>query len=89
MRRNVLRLSQSFNNIKDVNLQLTSSTSKELVEDPLKSSVECSKRWKIKTTYGDAGLKYRDDQTVAYVASRMPAVFSACYRVLTEVPLTC
>lgn len=88
MKRKVLRLSESFNDIKDVNLQLTTSTSKELVEDPLKSSMESSKRWKIKSSYGDIGFKYRDDQTVAYVASRMPAVFSACYRVLTEVALT-
>ncbi|KAI8569825.1 hypothetical protein RHMOL_Rhmol02G0306500 [Rhododendron molle] len=84
MRRKVLSLSQSLNEIKDVNLMLTASTSKELVEDPLKS-VECSKRWKIKSSYGDIGLKYREDQTVAYVASRMPAVYSACYRVLSEV----
>ena len=84
MKRKVLSLSESFNDIKDVNLQLTTSTSKELVEDPLKS-MERSKRWKIKSSYGDIGLKYRDDQTVAYVASRMPAVFSACYRVLSEV----
>ncbi|KAL5552448.1 hypothetical protein UlMin_002624 [Ulmus minor] len=84
MRRKVLRLSQSLNVIKDVNLQLTASTSKELVEDPLKS-VEQSKRWKIQSSYGDIGLMYRDDETIAYVASRMPAVFSACHRVLKEV----
>ncbi|EOY23955.1 Methyltransferases,copper ion binding isoform 3 [Theobroma cacao] len=84
MRRKVLRLSESFSEIKDVNLHLTAETSKELVEDPLKS-VEQSKRWKIKSAYGDIGLTYRDDETVAYVASRMPAVYSACYRVLGEV----
>uniref|UniRef100_A0A5B7BD60 Methyltransferase-like protein 17, mitochondrial n=1 Tax=Davidia involucrata TaxID=16924 RepID=A0A5B7BD60_DAVIN len=84
MKRKVLSLSESFSEIKDINLQLTISTSKELVEDPLKS-MERSKRWKIKSSYGDIGLKYRDDQTVAYVASRMPAVYSACYRVLSEV----
>ncbi|KAJ7952184.1 methyltransferase-like protein 17, mitochondrial [Quillaja saponaria] len=84
MKRNVLRLSQSFSAIKDVNLQLTTSTSKELVEDPFKS-IEQSKRWKIKSSYGDIGLKYRDSETTAYVASRMPAVYSACYRVLKEV----
>ncbi|XP_021288973.1 methyltransferase-like protein 17, mitochondrial [Herrania umbratica] len=84
MRRKVLRLSESFSQIKDVNLHLTAETSKELVEDPLKS-VEQSKRWKIKSAYGDIGLTYRDDETVAYVASRMPAVYSACYRVLSEV----
>ncbi|XVF10349.1 hypothetical protein REPUB_Repub07fG0175100 [Reevesia pubescens] len=84
VRRKVLRLSKSFTEIKDVNLNLVTETSKELVEDPLKS-LEQSKRWKIKSAYGDIGLTYRDDETVAYVASRMPAVYSACYRVLSEV----
>ncbi|GLU21230.1 hypothetical protein SLE2022_373800 [Rubroshorea leprosula] len=84
MKRKVLSLSQSFSVIKDVHLHLASSTSKELVEDPLKS-LERSKRWKIKSSYGDIGFKYSDDHTVAYVASRMPAVYSACYRVLSEV----
>ncbi|XWS38190.1 hypothetical protein CRYUN_Cryun19dG0109100 [Craigia yunnanensis] len=84
MRRKVLRLSKSFSEIKDVNLHLVAETSKELVEDPLKS-MEQSKRWKIKSAYGDIGLTYRDDETIAYVASRMPAVYSACYRVLSEV----
>ncbi|KAF8379988.1 hypothetical protein HHK36_027456 [Tetracentron sinense] len=84
MKRKVLSLSESFNEIKGINLLLSTSSSKELVEDPLKS-MEQSKRWKIKTSYGDIGLKYRDDETVAYVASRMPAVYSACHRVLREV----
>ncbi|KAK1419168.1 hypothetical protein QVD17_28328 [Tagetes erecta] len=84
MKRKVSRLSESFNSIKDVNLQLTASTARELIEDPYKY-VGCSKRWKIKSSYGDIGFKYRDDQTIAYVASRMPAVFSACHRVLSEV----
>ncbi|KDP25245.1 hypothetical protein JCGZ_20401 [Jatropha curcas] len=83
MKRKVLRLSESFSEIKDVNLMLTTTASKELVEDPFKS--ERSKRWKIKSAYGDIGFKYADDETVAYVASRMPAVYSACYRVLSEV----
>ncbi|GFP89323.1 methyltransferase-like protein 17 mitochondrial [Phtheirospermum japonicum] len=84
MRRKVLSLSQSFNEIKEVNLLLPSSTSKELVEDPLKA-MESSQRWKVKTAYGDIGLKYQEDQTIAYVAARMPAVYSALYRVLSEV----
>ncbi|KAJ8527048.1 hypothetical protein K7X08_029525 [Anisodus acutangulus] len=84
MKRKVLRLSESFSQIKEVNLMLPTSTSKELFEDPLKS-VECSQRWKIKSAYGDIGLKYRDDEALAYVASRMPAVYSALYRVLSEV----
>ncbi|XP_051145642.1 rsm22-cox11 tandem protein 2, mitochondrial [Andrographis paniculata] len=84
MRRKVLSLSQSFNGIKEVNLLLPTSTSKELVEDPLKS-MERTQRWKLKTAYGDIGLKYQEDQTVAYVAARMPAVYSALHRVLGEV----
>ncbi|GMH28836.1 hypothetical protein Nepgr_030679 [Nepenthes gracilis] len=84
MKRKVLRLSELFCGIKDVNRMLPASTSKELVEDPFKS-MEQSKRWKIKSSYGDIGLTYSDDETIAYVASRMPAVYSACYRVLSEV----
>lgn len=84
MKRKVLRLSQSFNEIKNVNLQLATTTSREIVEHPLKS-FEQSKRWKITSSYGDIGLTYRDEETIAYVASRMPAVYSACYRVLKEV----
>lgn len=84
MKRKVLSLSKSFTGIKEVNLLLPTSTSKQLVEDPLKS-MESSKRWKIMSAYGDIGLKYRDDETIAYVASRMPAVYAACYRVLSEV----
>lgn len=86
MRRNVLSLSQSFNRIKDVNLQLAETTFKALVDHPLES-VGC-KRWKIKSSYGDIGFKYSDEQAAAYVASRMPAVFSACFRVLSEVPFS-
>ncbi|CAJ1978006.1 unnamed protein product [Sphenostylis stenocarpa] len=84
MKSKVLRLSKSFNEIKYVNLQLASTTAKKIVEDPLKS-FEQSKRWKITSSYGDIGLTYSDDETIAYVASRMPAVYSACYRVLKEV----
>ncbi|KAK2638231.1 hypothetical protein Ddye_026026 [Dipteronia dyeriana] len=72
MKRKVLRLSESSNEIKGKHLILTKSTSKELFEDPLKS-IDQSKRWKIKSSYGDIGLTYRDDETIAYVASRMPA----------------
>ncbi|KAK3204649.1 hypothetical protein Dsin_018695 [Dipteronia sinensis] len=84
MKRKVLRLSKSFNEIKGKNLMLTESTSKELFEDLLKS-VDQSKRWKIKSSYGDIGLTYRDNDDIAYVASRMPAVYSACFQVLREV----
>ncbi|RZC70894.1 hypothetical protein C5167_034066 [Papaver somniferum] len=85
MKRNVLSLSQSFVNIKSDNETLNATTSRALVEDPLRSQDQLGKRWKIKTSYGDCGLKYRDDETLAYVASRMPAVYSACHRILREV----
>ncbi|KAK7849806.1 methyltransferase-like protein 17 [Quercus suber] len=85
MKRKVLRLSQSLNTIKDVNAQMVMTTSRELVEDPLKTVEHSKQRWKIKSSYGDIGFKYMEDETAAYVASRMPAVFSACYRVLKEV----
>lgn len=80
----MLSLSQSFNEIKEVNLLLPTTSSKGLVEDPLKS-MEQSQRWKVKTAYGDIGLRYQEDQTIAYLAARMPAVYSALYRVLSEV----
>lgn len=84
MKKKVLRLSESFSDIKDANRMLPMSISKELAEDPLKT-LHQSKRWKIKSAYGDIGLTYKDDETVAYVASRMPAVYSACYRILREI----
>ncbi|KAM0939277.1 putative ribosomal protein Rsm22 [Dioscorea sansibarensis] len=85
MNRKVLLLSQSFNLIKETNLQLAASASRELVDDPMKSLDVRSGRWKIKSSYGDIGFKYQEDETVAYVASRMPSVYSACHRVLKEV----
>ncbi|KAH9616987.1 hypothetical protein KSS87_004310 [Heliosperma pusillum] len=84
MKKKVLRLRESFNHIKEINRLLPQSASKELVEDPLKS-MDQSQRWKIKSSYGDTGLIYRDDHSAAYVASRMPSVFAACFRVLREV----
>ncbi|KAK2647524.1 hypothetical protein Ddye_015013 [Dipteronia dyeriana] len=74
MKRKVLRLSESSNEIKGKNLMLTESTSKELFEDPLKS-IDQSKRWKIKSFYRDISLAYRDNETIVYVASRMPVVY--------------
>ncbi|KAL7167538.1 hypothetical protein ACSBR2_038076 [Camellia fascicularis] len=59
---------QAFNDIKDVNLELTAFTSNELVEDRHWSQVR------------------RGPDPVTYVASRMPVVYSACHRVLSEVP---
>ncbi|KAG6501864.1 hypothetical protein ZIOFF_041748 [Zingiber officinale] len=85
MNRKVLLLSQSFNKIKYANLQLTASASRDLVENPFRPVVLRSGRWKIQSAYGDIGVKYSEDETVAYVASRMPAIYSACHRVLREV----
>lgn len=78
------QLSESFQDIKDTNLLLPETTAKSLADSM--NSVE-TKRWKIQTVYGDSGLQYRDGETAAYIASRMPAVFSVCYRVLIEVTL--
>lgn len=85
MNRKVLLLSQSFNKIKYANLQLTASASRDLVENPFRPVVLRSGRWKIQSAYGDIGVRYRDDETVAYVASRMPSVYASCHRVLREV----
>ncbi|XP_010430603.1 PREDICTED: methyltransferase-like protein 17, mitochondrial isoform X1 [Camelina sativa] len=82
IRKKVRQLSESFQEIKDTNLQLPESTAKSLAD--CMNSVD-TKRWKIQTVYGDSGLQYRDGETAAYIASRMPAVFSVCYRVLIEI----
>ncbi|KAJ6714291.1 37S RIBOSOMAL PROTEIN S22 [Salix viminalis] len=58
MKKKVLRLSESFRDIKDKNLMLTINTSKELVEDPFKS-MDRSKRWKIKKSSAKLGEGYR------------------------------
>ncbi|KAG0502815.1 hypothetical protein HPP92_002887 [Vanilla planifolia] len=85
MNRKVLYLSQCFNRIKQANLLMIASASRELVEDPFRPVEHGGARWKMRSAYGDIGLKYKEDETVAYVASRMPAVYSACHRVLKEV----
>ncbi|KAL1202758.1 hypothetical protein V5N11_031386 [Cardamine amara subsp. amara] len=82
IRKRVRQLSESFQEIKDTNLLLPETTAKSLADSM--NSVE-TKRWKIQTVYGDSGLEYRDGETAAYIASRMPAVFSVCFRVFTEI----
>lgn len=77
MNRKVLLLSESFSRIEDVNLQLAATASLELVEDPLKSITQRWGRWKIRSAYGDIGLRCREDKSVACMALRMPAVCSA------------
>ncbi|KAF5935392.1 hypothetical protein HYC85_026521, partial [Camellia sinensis] len=57
----------AFNDIKDVNVELTAFTSKELVEDRHWSQVR------------------RGPDPVTDVASRMPAVYFACHRVLSNI----
>lgn len=79
MKKKVVRLTESFKEIKEANRLLPTSISKVISER------EPTKRWEIKSSYGDSGLIYRDDHSAAYVASRMPSVFAACFRVLTEV----
>ncbi|KAF3321354.1 methyltransferase-like protein 17 [Carex littledalei] len=85
MNRKVMLLSESFCRVKEANLQLAASTSRALVEDPHRPVENRAARWKIQSAYGDIGLRYREDETVAYVASRMPAVYTAIHRVLREV----
>jgi ribosomal protein RSM22 (predicted rRNA methylase) len=85
MNRKVMLLSESFCRVKEANLQLAASTSRALVEDPHHPVETRAARWKIQSAYGDIGLQYKEDETVAYVASRMPAVYAAIYRVLREV----
>ncbi|KAJ6833210.1 methyltransferase-like protein 17, mitochondrial [Iris pallida] len=91
MNRKVLLLSQSFARIKNerssprLSPPSCSRSSLALVDDPLLPLAHRSARWKVRSAYGDIGMKYENDETVAYVASRMPAVYSACHRVLREV----
>ena len=85
MHRKVLLLSKSLSKVKTSNLEISEIASRELIDDPMKKLSLQSRRWKIRSSYGDIGLNYREDETSAYVASRMPAVFSACRRILNEV----
>ncbi|GAB2235308.1 hypothetical protein Droror1_Dr00025731 [Drosera rotundifolia] len=86
MKRKVLRLTESFRVVKEANRLLASSTGKELVEDPMREGT--GRRWKVGGVGvggGDVGVLYGEDEVGAYVATRMPAVYAACYRVLREV----
>ncbi|KAF9685962.1 hypothetical protein SADUNF_Sadunf03G0109200 [Salix dunnii] len=64
-----------------------------LTPETLRSAAKQSERCHIvplpskstsESSYGDIGLGFKDEETIAYVASRMPAILSACYRVLSE-----
>ncbi|CAN6294555.1 unnamed protein product [Urochloa humidicola] len=88
MNRKVLLLSASFNRAKGTGAELAAAATRgALLDDPNAPSgaEQRAARWKVRSAYGDIGLRYREDETVAYVASRMPAIYAACHRVLREV----
>jgi hypothetical protein len=88
MNRKVLLLSASFDRAKGTGAELAAAATRAaLLDDPNAPSgaEQRSARWKVRSAYGDIGLRYREDETVAYVASRMPAIYAACHRVLREV----
>ncbi|CAD6204227.1 unnamed protein product [Miscanthus lutarioriparius] len=88
MNRKVLLLSASFDRAKGTGAELAAAATRSaLLDDPNAPSgaEQRAARWKVRSAYGDIGLRYREDETVAYVASRMPAIYAACHRVLREV----
>ncbi|KAG8092314.1 hypothetical protein GUJ93_ZPchr0012g19203 [Zizania palustris] len=88
MNRKVLLLSASFERAKGTGAELAAAATRgALLDDPRAPSgaEQRAARWKVRSAYGDIGLRYSEDETVAYVASRMPAIYSACHRVLREV----
>ena len=88
MNRKVLLLSASFDRAKGTGAELAAAATRgALLDDPNAPSgaEQRAARWKVRSAYGDIGLQYREDETVAYVASRMPAIYAACHRVLREV----
>ena len=88
MHRKVLLLSSSFERAKGTGAELAAAATRgSLIDDPHApvGAEQRTARWKVRSVYGDIGLQYRADETVAYVASRMPAIYAACHRVLREV----
>lgn len=88
MNRKVLQLSASFERAKGTGTELAAAAMRgAIIDDPRAPSgaEQRAARWKVRSAYGDIGLRYREDETVAYVASRMPAIYAACHRVLREV----
>lgn len=88
MNRKVLLLSASFDRAKGTGAELAAAATRgALLDDPNApaGAEQRAARWKVRSAYGDIGLRYREDETVAYVASRMPAIYAACHRVLREV----
>eukprot|EP01018_Ginkgo_biloba_P035237 Gb_05556 [translate_table: standard] len=84
MKKKVLNLSQAMKEFKNVSTELESADGYETFRDLFEAN-DRSRRWKIKSTHGDGSLKYKEGETAAYVAARMPAVYSAAHRVLREV----
>jgi len=41
--------------------------------------------WKVRFVHGDISLRHREDKTVAYIASRMPAIYAPFPRVLRNI----
>lgn len=88
MHRKVLLLSSNFERAKGTGAELAAAATRgALIDDPHApvGAEQRTARWKVRSAYGDIGLQYRADETVAYVASRMPAIYAACHRVLREV----
>ncbi|KAH7404520.1 hypothetical protein KP509_15G029500, partial [Ceratopteris richardii] len=82
LKNGVSRLSESMRNTKLV-LQKLDDTIQSAAEDTIDHGFS---KWQKKLQYrGQIFNKYRQRDTCAYVASRMPAVYSAVYRVLSEV----
>jgi hypothetical protein len=88
MNRKVLLLSASFDRAKGTSAELAAAATRgALLDEPNApaGAEQWAARWKVRSAYGDIGLRYREDETVAYVASRMPAIYAACHCVLREV----
>ncbi|KAL9242948.1 hypothetical protein vseg_016902 [Gypsophila vaccaria] len=79
MKKKVVRLRESFTQMKDLNRLLPLSVSKDLIDHPLHLPPSSS------SSSSSSPLFYRHDHAAAYVASRMPSVFAACFRVLREI----
>jgi ribosomal protein RSM22 (predicted rRNA methylase) len=88
MNRKVLLLSASFDRAKGTSAELAAAATRGALLDEPNAPADAEQwaaRWKVRSAYGDIGLRYREDETVAYVASRMPAIYAACHCVLREV----
>ncbi|KAH9300804.1 hypothetical protein KI387_012387, partial [Taxus chinensis] len=83
MKKKVIKLSETMKEFQNVSRQLESGAGPEAFQDIFDENNH-SRRWKLKSSQEDIGLRYKDDEALAYVAARMPAVYSAAHRVLRE-----